>query len=227
MKHNKIKNNTRNASILIVEDHPVFRDGLIQLISRESDMHVSGEAESASEALNLIRHSRPDLILVDITLKESSGIELIREINRTYDHIPMLVISMHDETIFVDRVLQAGARGYIPKCETTLNIVDAIHQVLNGRIYISEQMVDRVLNRYIRGDTGNAGSPLGSLSEREFEVFSHIGQGLVNREIAGMLCVSTKTVATYRERIKEKLNIKSSSELNRYAILYFQLEQTR
>lgn len=221
------KDRAIRASILIVEDHPVFRDGLIQLISRESDLYVSGEAESAPDALKLIALNIPDLILVDLTLKNSSGIELIKEIKKLYGDIPMLVISMYDETIFVDRVLQAGARGYIPKCETTGNIIEAIKQVLSGRIYISEQMVDRVLNRYIRGNAGDGGPPSSSLSDREFEVFNHIGQGLTNRQIAGILCVSTKTVATYRERIKEKLHINSSSELNRYAILFFQLDRAR
>ncbi len=215
------------ASIFIVEDHPVFRDGLTQLINKERDMEVVGSAESAGEAMAALARVRPDLLIVDITLKESSGIELISDVAKAFGAVPILVLSMHDESVFLDRVIKAGARGYITKRETTQKIIDAIRQVLRGRIYISEQMVDQVLTRYARGGGEAAVSPIEELSHREFEVFNLIGQGLANRRIAAMLSVSSKTVATYRERIKEKLNIESSSELNKYAIWYFQLEKNR
>jgi len=212
------------ASIFIVEDHPVFRDGLTQLIDKEHDLEVTGSAESAEEAMKAVAKSMPSLMIIDITLKDSSGIELIKEIRKKYGDVPMLVLSMHDESVFVDRVLKAGARGYIAKRETTTKIIDAIHHVLAGRIFVSDNMVDHVLTRYARRGSA-ASSPVEGLSDREFEVFNLIGQGLANRKIASLLSVSSKTVATYRERIKEKLNLGSSSELNRYAISYFQFEE--
>lgn len=211
-------------SVFIVEDHPVFCDGLTQLINKERDLEVTGSAESATTAMEALKAGIPDIIIVDITLKDSSGIELINEILRKYGDIPILVLSMHDESLFVDRVLKSGARGYIAKRETTPKIIEAIRQVLTGKIYISENMVDHVLYRYARGDRGDSVSPVDTLSDREFEVFNLISQGLTNRKIAAILCVSSKTVATYRERIKEKLNIESSSELNKYSIWYFQFK---
>ena len=224
MKRDRKRAVLGKKSVFIVEDHPVFCDGLTQLINKERDLEVTGAAESAGDAMEALKAGIPDVIIVDITLKESSGIELIYEILRTYGDIPILVLSMHDESLFVDRVLKAGARGYIAKRETTSKIIEAIRQVLRGKIYVSELMVDHVLYRYARGGRSDSVSPVDTLSDREFEVFNLISRGLTNRKIASILCVSSKTVATYRERIKEKLNIDSSSELIKYSIWYFQFK---
>ena len=198
---------SKKASIFIVEDHPIFRDGITQLINKEPDMLVCGEAESAPEALDMIKKGLPDLIIVDITLKGSCGIELTRELHKKYANIP---------------VLKAGARGYLTKQETTATVITAIRKILRGRLYISETMTEHFLNRYIRGDATAGESPVDSLSEREFEVFNLIGRGLTNKTIADMLCVSSKTISTYRERIKEKLNLRNNAELSRYAMFWLQ-----
>lgn len=208
----------RKASILIVDDHPIFRDGLAQLINKEDDLFVAGEADNAPDAIRLLDEINPDLVIVDIMLRESCGIDLVKEINRRRVNVPVLVLSMHDESIFVDRVLKAGAKGYIAKRETTHKVVDAIHQVFNGKVYVSDSMMDNILNRYIRNGTDVNSSPVEALSSREFEVFNLIGQGLTNRQIADMLRVSNKTISTYRERIKNKLNLGSAAELSRYAM---------
>ncbi len=205
-------------SVFIVEDHPIFRDGLTQLINKEDDIIVCGEADNAEDAVKLIRKKSPDLVVVDIMLKESCGIELTKRLTKKYMNMPVLVLSMHDESVYMDRVLRAGARGYIDKRETTSRVVEAIRHVSAGRVYVSDNMVENIINRYIHNPGETSSSPLEVLSEREFEVFNLIGQGIPNRVIADQLSVSSKTVSTYRERIKSKLNLKTSSELTRYAM---------
>lgn len=205
-------------TVVLVEDHPIFRDGLAQLINQEDDLSVIGTADSADKAMDLIMEKKPDMVVVDIMLKDSSGIELLHEIRRIDRKMPVIVLSMHEEAIFVDRVLKAGARGYIVKRETTDRVIEAIRQVFSGRIYVSENLLDCILNRFVAGSNDPAASPVEALSDREFQVLNLIGQGLSNSRIAEMLSVSIKTVATYRERIKTKLNLKSAAELTRYAI---------
>jgi len=212
----------KKARIFIVEDHPIFRDGIIQLINKEEDLVVCGQAESAQETIREIRNEMPDLLIVDITLKDSCGIELTREIRKLYPLIPVLVLSMHEEMVFADRVFNAGARGYITKREATGRVIDAIRRVLSGKIFISDNMIDHFLDRSISGNPGPGSSPVEALSEREFEVFNLIGKGMTNRAIADMLSVSSKTISTYRERIKEKLNLQNNAELNRYAICWIE-----
>ena len=213
---------TRQFKIYIVEDHPIFLDGISQLINREEDMFVSGGCENAGECLKTIKDSLPDLIIIDITLKDSCGIELTKEIKKKYPALPILILSMHEELIFADRVLKAGARGYITKREATVKVIDAIRKVLQGKIYISDTMVDHFLERSISGGQNFNSSPVEKLSEREFEVFNLIGKGMTNRAIAEVLSVSTNTISTYRERIKEKLNLQNNAELNRYAMHWIQ-----
>jgi DNA-binding NarL/FixJ family response regulator len=208
--------------IFIVEDHPLFREGIAQLINNEDDLEGCGHAASGPEASKMIEQTSPDLIIVDITLKESCGIELTKEINKKYPEMPVLVLSMHDEVIFADRVLKAGARGYITKQESTDNVIRAIRRVLGGKMFISDDMMDHFLNRYMSGGKDINVSPVETLSEREFEVFNLIGRGLPNKKIAEMLCVSSRTISTYRERIKEKLNLKNNAELNRYVLYWSQ-----
>ncbi len=212
----------RKYKIFIVEDHPIFLDGISQLINRENDMFVSGGCENAGECLKTIKDALPDLIIIDITLKDSCGIELTKEIKKKYPSLPILILSMHEELIFADRVLKAGARGYITKREATIKVIDAIRKVLQGKIYISDTMVDHFLERSITGGQNFNSSPVETLSEREFEVFNLIGKGMTNRAIAEVLSVSTNTISTYRERIKEKLNLQNNAELNRYAMQWIQ-----
>ena len=212
----------RKYKIFIVEDHPIFLDGISQLINRENDMFVSGGCENAGECLKTIKDGLPDLIIIDITLKDSCGIELTKEIKKKYPTLPILILSMHEKLIFADRVLKARARGYIKKREDTIKVIDAIRKVLQGKIYISDTMVDHFLERSITGGQNFNSSPVETLSEREFEVFNLIGKGMTNRAIAEVLSVSTNTISTYRERIKEKLNLQNNAELNRYAMQWIQ-----
>lgn len=213
---------SKRFKIYIVEDHPIFLDGISQLINREEDMLVVGGCENATECLKTIKDALPDLIIIDITLKDSCGIELTKEIKKKYPALPILILSMHEELIFADRVLKAGARGYITKREATVKVIDAIRKVLQGKIYISDTMVDHFLERSISGGQNFNSSPVEKLSEREFEVFNLIGKGMTNRAIAEVLSVSTNTISTYRERIKEKLNLQNNAELNRYAMHWIQ-----
>lgn len=212
----------RKQRIYLVEDHPIFRDGISQLINKEDDLQVVGGCESAADCMKYVRENQPDLIIVDITLKDSCGIELTKLIKKTYPNLPVLILSMHEELIFADRVLKAGARGYITKREATSKVIDAIRRVLQGKIYICDTMIDHFLERSITGGQNFSASPVERLSEREFEVFNLIGKGMTNRAIAEVLSVSTNTISTYRERIKEKLNLQNNAELNRYAMQWIQ-----
>ena len=212
----------RKQRIFIVEDHPIFRDGITQLINKEDDMIVIGGCENSNECFEQIKDDQPDLIIVDITLKNSCGIELTKDLKKTYPNIPVLILSMHEELIFADRILKAGAKGYMTKREATSKVIDAIRKVLKGKIYICDTMIDHFLERSITGGQNFTSSPVERLSEREFEVFNLIGKGMTNKTMAEILTVSTNTISTYRERIKEKLNLQNNTELNRYAMQWSQ-----
>lgn len=204
--------------ILIVDDHPVVRQGLNQLISSEPDMELCGEARGVSEALRLVETTNPDLAVVDIALQDGSGIDLIKQIKANHENVKVLVSSMHDESLFAERAVRAGAMGYISKQEATEKIVKAIRHILGGKIYLSNHMVDRVLHDMV-GPTHQAEkSPIERLSNRELEVFELIGQGLSTRMIAKRLHLSIKTIETHRESIKRKLNLETTLELIRYAV---------
>ncbi|MGA2368622.1 MAG: response regulator transcription factor [Dehalococcoidia bacterium] len=211
--------------ILIVDDHPIFRHGLIQLIEQEDDLEVCGEAENYHGAWEAIGNLKPDMIIVDITLKDLSGIDLIKEVHKQHKGIPMLVISMHDESLYAERAFRAGAKGYIMKQEASGLVVQAIHQVLRGGFYASGNVTERILARFIEGSKESAESPLKELTDREIEVFTLIGQGFSVSEIGQRLHVSVKTIGTYRERIKEKLKLKNATELLRYALNWVEKEQ--
>ncbi|MFZ2643222.1 MAG: response regulator transcription factor [Verrucomicrobiia bacterium] len=205
------------ANILIVDDHPIARQGLAQLINQEPDLHVCGSVENAAQALEAIPLLKPDLVIVDISLKESSGLELIKDIQARFDGLPMLVFSMHDESLFTERVLEAGALGYVMKQEPTEIIIVAIRRVLDGDIYLSEQMTTWLLKKTGRAHSQAVQSPVLTLSDRQFEIFNLYGQGKRTREIAEVLHLSHKTVEAHRANIMKKLNIKGSFELARYA----------
>ncbi len=208
--------------IYIVDDHPVFRKGLAQLIDEEADLRVTGEAESVTQAIQLIQKGLPDLVIVDITLRDKSGIDLIEYLKEHFPRLPILVISMHDESLYAERVLRAGALGYITKQEMTGDVVVAVRQVIDGKRYISSDMVDALLGKMMAGTRGEGQSPIEILSNRELEVFQLIGQGFKRGEIADLLHLSVKTIGTYRENIKKKMNLKTATELMKHAVTWVQ-----
>jgi DNA-binding NarL/FixJ family response regulator len=214
----KRKTKIPRTRVLIIDDHPAVREALALRIGRQSDMEVCGEAADMQEALRLIADSRPDVAVVDISLKTASGIDLIKRIRDRNDHIRILVWSMHGESLYAERALRAGALGYINKDQATDRIVEAIRQVLAGKVWLSESMTDRVLQRAVGGiheDTTR--SPLDALADRELEVFRLIGQGVKTAQIADRLHLSVKTVETYRDRIRQKLNLSDGTTLVHYA----------
>lgn len=204
--------------ILIVDDHPMMRQGLAQLIDNEPDLMACCEADTAGEGLNLVATKKPDLVIVDISLPGKNGLELIKDIRALSPEVLILVVSMHDETLYAERVLRAGGRGYIMKQEGGKKLMEAIRQVLNGQVYVSEKMSAKILEIFSgrRGQTGS--SPVERLSDREFEVFQLIGEGKGTRDIAGRLHLSVKTVEVHRANIKEKLELKTATDLVRYAV---------
>jgi DNA-binding NarL/FixJ family response regulator len=211
--------------IFIVDDHPVFRKGLAQLIDEERELKVTGEAESVADAIDLLHRSQPDLMIVDITLKDRSGMDLIEFLREHHPGLPILVISMHDESLYAERVLRAGALGYITKQELTSDVVSAVRQVLMGKRYLSAKMIDALLGKMTLGAGGDGDDCMDVLSNRELEVFQLIGQGIKRSEIANMLTLSVKTIGTYHESIKKKLHLKSATELMKYAVTWVQTHQ--
>lgn len=204
--------------IIIVDDHPIVRQGFTLLINQQEDLHVCGEAEDAASALELIRKERPDLVLVDISLKDSNGMELIKDLSRAVPDVPALVISLHDETVYAERVLRAGAKGFIMKAEATSGIMHAIRSVLAGGIYLSERMRSRVLEKMFSGSPESKKTPVETLSDRELEIFQLIGEGCGTRDIAYKLSLSVKTVETHKSHIKSKLDLQDGNELIQYAV---------
>lgn len=208
----------RPSKILIVDDHPIVRQGLARLIEEQPGFSVCGQAEGAADTLELFEATQPDLIIVDISLKDVGGIELIKQIKSRNPNTLMLVSSMHDESLYAERALRAGARGYINKEEAIEKMMTAIKTILNGKVYLSERMTDQLLHRAVTPSDSIQASPVESLSDRELEVFEFIGEGLTTRQIARKLFLSTKTIETYREHIKSKLHVKSSAELVHFAV---------
>jgi DNA-binding NarL/FixJ family response regulator len=204
--------------ILIVDDHPMMREGLAQLIEHESDLCVAGQADNAAQALQAIGTLLPDLALVDISLPDKNGIELIKDLQTLHPQLPVLVVSMHDETLYAERVLRAGARGYIMKQEGGKKLMQAIRHVLHGQIYVSERMSAKILEIFSGRRAESVKSAVECLSDREFEVFQLIGQGQGTRQIAEHLHLSIKTVEVHRANIKRKLELKNATDLVRYAV---------
>jgi DNA-binding NarL/FixJ family response regulator len=221
-KANPVKDN--RTRILLVDDHAVVRYGIAQLINRQSDMVVCGEEEDAANALTAIDKLRPDLVIADISLKDSSGLELMRNIKAQFAKMPVLVVSAHEESIYAEVAFRAGALGYLMKQEALEKIVTAIRRVLSGNIYVSEALASKMLQQQVRGKTDLQDSPVKSLSDRELEVFQLIGQWKKTSEIAQELHLSVKTIEYYREQIKHKLNLKNSSELTQHATSWVQRE---
>lgn len=218
---------TNRKKILVVDDHPMMRAGLVQLIDRQPDLQVWAEAGNPSEAFSRLEKSRPDLVLTDITMPGRSGIEFIKDLLALDAKLRILVISMHDETMYAERVLQAGARGYIMKESGGGNLMAAIRQVLDGRVYVSPGISARILENISLPRPRKSDSPVSLLTNREFEVFRLIGQGHGTREIAAELHLSPKTVEVHRIHIKEKLGLKNASALVHQAIRWFEMENLR
>ncbi len=210
--------------ILLVDDHAVVRFGIAQLINRQNDMVVCGEEEDASKALTAIEHLKPDLVIADISLKDSSGLELMRNIKAQYGKLPVLVVSAHDESVYAEIAFRAGALGYLMKAEALQNVVTAIRRVLSGNVYVSDALASRMLQRQVRGHTDIEQSPVEGLSDRELEVFQLIGKWKKTKEIAHELHLSIKTIEYYREQIKQKLNLSNAAELTQHATTWVQRE---
>ncbi len=206
------------AKIMIVDDHPIFCLGMTELINKEPDLEVAACPDTADKAWEAVRNEEPDLLIVDISLAESNGIDLVEEMAQEYPDLPMLVLSMYDDTIYAERALQAGARGYVMKQRAIAQVVEAIRQVLAGSVYASEQIKEKMINRMIGKKTVSKGVSLDNLTNRELEVFRLVGEGLDSRGVARRLNLSLKTVGTHRERIKEKLNLKHYTELVKAAV---------
>jgi DNA-binding NarL/FixJ family response regulator len=211
--------------ILVVDDHPMMREGLAQLISRERDLAISGEADTAHDALQKVGELKPDLVIVDITLPGRSGLELIKDIQTMHPGTLMLVVSMHEESLYAERVLRAGGRGYVMKQEGGKKLLEAIRQVLSGQIYVSSSMSARILEIFSghRASDGRTPSiPVEGLTDREFEIYRLIGQGVSTRDIAKQLHLSAKTVEVHRLNIKTKLKLSTASELIHHAVRWMQ-----
>ncbi|MFI5303453.1 MAG: response regulator [Nitrospiria bacterium] len=217
----------QKANVFIVDDHPLVREWLTNLIHQQPDFLVCGEAETAPNALQAISRLKPDVAIVDISLKEGSGIELIKNIQSVCPAVAVIVLSMHDESLYAERAMRAGARGYIMKRETTKKIIEAIRQVLGGKLYVSKRLTTLFAKKFINGNVPTNTSPVEQLSDRELEVFQLLGQGFETRMIAESLHISMKTVQAYCARIKEKLKLASALELLREAIRWHEDQQTK
>lgn len=208
------------ARIVIVDDHPIVRHGISRLLNREDDLCVSGEAENSAQALALLENELADIVLVDLVLDGESGLDLIREIRSRWPRLPLLVVSMHDAPDYLERVLKAGAQGFVNKKESIHHLSDAIRRVLSGRTYIGDNMMDR-LARSLASNEPSEDRMIAELSEREIEVLKLIGQGFRPRQIAEALHVSPKTVNSHRENMKRKLELANTAELDQFAIRWF------
>lgn len=201
------------VKVVLVEDHRMFREWLAQMISRTGDFTVCGETDNIQQAIEIIKATEPDIAIVDISLRGSSGLELVKDIKAQGLEVPVLVLSMHEEALYAERVLRAGARGYITKNEATSTLTKAIRQVLDGEVYLSEKMTSQILNRMSGHRSPMAVSGIELLADRELEVFQMIGKGLNGRQIAERLHLGETTIDTYRARIKEKLKLRNAAEL--------------
>ena len=212
-------------TVLIVDDHPMMRQGLSQLINSEPDLMACGEAENAQQAMELAARKTPDLVLADISLPDKHGLELLKDIQVLYPGLPVLVVSMHDESLYAERVLRAGGRGYIMKQEGGKMMIQAIRTVLSGQIYVSEKMSAKILEIFSGRRSETSRSPIEKLTDREFEVFQLIGQGTGTRQIALALHLSVKTVEVHRLHIKKKLELDDAPSLVRYAVRWVETQK--
>jgi DNA-binding NarL/FixJ family response regulator len=209
---------SKKYRVLLVDDHPIVRQGLARLIEREADLSVCGEAEGAHTAFHAIETLRPDIVLLDISLNGPDGLEVLKEIRVKTGSLPVLILSMHDESIYAERAMRAGANGYIMKQEATEKVLIAIRRILQGDVYLSDRLTTTMLQQYVRGGAHTKSSPLLNLTDRELEVFRLIGEGHGTRQIADELHLSVKTIESYQAHIKEKLALRNARELVQHAI---------
>lgn len=212
-----MSNHLQKQRIFLVDDHPLVREWLTHLINQQPDLAVCGEAESAPPALSAIAGAQANLVIADINLANSSGIEMIKDLKRFHPDLPVLVLSMHDESLYAERAFRAGARGYVNKRETAQKVIEAIRRVLDGKLYIGDKAAEILAGRTIRGQTADR-SAIELLSDRELEVFDKLGQGIGTRQIAEEFHVSVKTIQEYCARIKDKLHLNNATELLREAV---------
>lgn len=210
--------------ILIVEDHPIFRMGMCELINQEKDLNVCGSAEDVSTAKALIESEQPELVILDLSLKKSNGMELLKDLTNNHKDIFVLVLSMHEESLHAERCLLAGAMGYVMKHEAIESVIKAIRQIFAGKKYISHRIMENLLNKIGDQSVQGQDSPVQSLTDRELEIFQMIGKGFSSGPIALQLNLSVKTIGAHRERIKQKLGMKTSSEMVRYAVLWLETD---
>ncbi len=208
----------KKCRVLLVDDHPIVRQGLALLIDREPDLCVCGEAESAHSAFHAIATLLPDLVVLDISLSGPDGLDVLKEIRMKTTNLPVLILSMHDESIYAERAMRAGANGYIMKQEATEKVLVAIRRILQGEVYLSDRLTSTMLQQYVRGASQVKTSPLVNLTDRELEVFRLIGEGHGTRQIADDLHLSVKTIESYQAHIKEKLALRNARELVQHAI---------
>lgn len=206
------------TKVFIVDDHPLVRQGLTQIIGGQEDLEVCGEAEDSSTAMRGIENSSPDVVIVDISLQGNNGLELIKNLKAIHEKLPILVFSMHDESIYAQRALRAGAKAYVMKKESSEKIVDAIRKILKGEIYVSPRVADQVLHQIVNGPSNASASPVDRLTDRELEVVQLIGRGLSTREIAESLHLSVKTIESHRAHVKEKLSLRNATELVQFSV---------
>ena len=216
----------RKHRVLVVDDHPIVRQGLTLLINRENDLMVCGEAEDARTAMQSIMSAKPDILVVDISLNGPDGLDLLKDIRTRYPDLPVLILSMHDESIYAERALRAGAQGYIMKQEASERVLLALRRILSNEIYVSERISNRMLQRFIGGAAQSRPSSVADLTNRELEVFRLIGEGHSTRQIAEQLHISVKTVESYQAHIKEKLSLRSARELMQHAIQWSMNEKS-
>jgi DNA-binding NarL/FixJ family response regulator len=219
-------NQSRRNKIFLIDDHPIVRQGLALLINREMDLEVCGDAEGAPSALSALEMAEPDLIILDISLNGPDGLDLLKTIRLNDPHVPVLVLSMHDEATYAERSLRAGANGYIMKQEATDRVLIAIRRILGGEVYLSERLTNKMLQQIVRGTDPVKQSPMSQLSDRELEIYRLIGSGHATRQIAEELHISVKTVESYQAHIKVKLSLRSARELVQHAIEWTVTEKT-
>jgi len=223
---NQISTTTKKSRVFVVDDHPIVRQGLALLINREVDLVVCGEAEDAQTAVQSVATAKPDILVVDISLNGPDGLDLLKDIHSRYPDLPVLILSMHDESIYAERALRAGAQGYIMKQEATEKVLVALRRILSHEIYVSERIANRMLQRFIGSPSAGTHSSIADLTDRELEVFRLIGEGHSTRRIAEELHISVKTVESYQAHIKEKLSLRSARELVQHAIQWNISEKT-
>ena len=212
----------RKTRILVADDHPLFREGLVQLINREHDLCCCGETDSVAATYKAVGTLKPDLLVMDLRMGDGDGLELIKALKTHFPDLPVLVLSQHDETLYAERALRAGARGYVMKEEATEEVLNAMRTILKGELYVSRKMSVVVLKKLVGSPSATSGRQIERLSDRELQVFQMLGSGMSTRQVAAQLHLSFKTVETHRENIKHKLGLRDSAELVRHAAHWVQ-----